>query len=487
MFGIRRSLVFASALTLLPAAAYAEDPYADFRVPEHRRFSWFVQANGSANSFQGNSPNSTTHDTSPSGQLLSQMVWSHESDARLSNLAFTAQARTFQDHRRFTASSPVYEQSGHQWDNFETLSLSVDQRNYLGDSRFAVEGDASLAYVLAQRGNSAAGYSQGGTFEDFNGDEQSLHSYRPSGSVTLGIGYGRVRDATGVYSAQLIEQRLHAMGRLTRALSPAARTRIAQLHYIAGDFLAAHDRPSRYFWQEVERVLNDDGALAEGGLDAYSLLRLLEPSMGGRGYTRLAGGFVRPFFFGSQVGGHEDLDTRSSRLVLDSGTVVFAEEAQSSQRTELDQKDSGVGLGLEYHRPGGMRWQTDASAVSTYGGGPRRELDVSSVAQVQYLIADRWFALARLDYQSHSQELNGARSEPEWTLAGRTSLSYLVEDSWSLDLQCSSTQQQRRNEDFFTTSFVRVSGISFGLTYRPYGRFEAPGLNIAQRLITPPL
>jgi hypothetical protein len=486
MFGIRRVLLYASALTLLPAAAYAEDPYADFRVPEHRRFAWFVQANGSANSFQSNSPNSTTHDTSPSGQLLSQMVWSHESDARLSNLILTAQAQTRQDHFQYTA-PPANQQSDHQWNNFETLSLSVDQRNYLGDSQFAVEGDASLAYVLSQQGNSSAGYSRGGTFEDFQGYEQSLHSYRPSGSVTLGIGYGRVRDATGVYSAQLIEERLRAMGRLTRALSPATRTAIAQLHYIAGDFLAAHDRPSRYFWQEVERVLNADGALAEGGLDAYSLLRLLEPTMGGRGYTRLAGGFVRPFFFGSQVGGHEDLDSQSSRLVLDSGTVVFAEEAQSSQRNDLNQKDSGAGLGLEYHRPGGMRWQTDASAVSTYGGGPRRVLAVSSAAQVQYLIADRWFAFARLDYLSHSQELNGTRSEPEWTLAGRTSLSYLVEDSWSLDLQCNTTQQQRRNEDFFTTGFVRISGISFGLTYRPYGRFDAPGLNIAQHLITPPL
>jgi hypothetical protein len=471
----------------LPAAAHAEDPYADFRVPEHRRFSWFVQASGSANSVDQNEPYGTAHRTTPTGQLLSQMAWTHESDARLSDLFLTADAGTSQSHTRFETSTPVDEQSSHSWDNFQTLSLAADQRNYLGASQFAVEADASLTFSLAQQGNSSTQYARSGTFENFYGQEQSLHSYRPSGTVSLGIGYGRVRDASGVFSAQLIEQRLFATGRLTRALSPATRTRIAQLHYIAGDFFAAHERPSRYFWQEVERLLNEDGALVEGGLDAYSLLRLLEPSMAGKGFTRLAGAFVRPFFFGSQVGGHEDHDSNYSQLALNNGVVLFESASQSSQRTDLDEKDSGVGLGLEYHRPGGMRWQTDASALATYGGGSRNDLDATSAAQVEYMIADRWFASARLDYRSLTQELNGVRAEPEWTLTGRATLSYLVEDSWSLDLQGNTSQQQRRNEEFSSPVYLRFSGISFGLTYRPYGRFDAPGLKISEHLVTPPL
>jgi hypothetical protein len=487
MVAVRRALLLASALSLLPAAAHAQDPYADFRVPEHRRFSWFVQANGSVTSFQGNTPGATSHSTSPFGQLLSQMTWSHESDARLSDLVLTAGAGTRQTHDRFNATPPPNEGSSHSWDNFQSLSVVADQRNYFGASPFAVEADASLAFALAQQGYSTAQRYQSGTFEDFSGEEYGLHRYRPSGSVTLGIGYGRVRDAGGVYAAQLIEQRLFATGRLTRALSPATLTRIAQLHYIAGDFLAAHERPSRYFWQEVERILNEDGALAEGGLDAYSLLRLLEPGLGGNGSTRLAGSFVRPFFFGSQVGGHEDHDSNNSRLVLDNGVIVFEETNQASGRTDLTEKDSGVGLGLEYHRPGGMRWQTDASALATYGGGSHHELTATSAAQVEYLIADRWFASARLDYVSQSQQLHGVRSEPEWTMGGRATLSYLVEDSWSLDLQGNTTQQQRRNEEFASPEYLRFSGISFGLTYRPYGRFDAPGLKISEHLVTPPL
>ena len=57
----RRTLLLTSVLCLLPAIACAEDPYADFRVPEHRTFSWFVNSNGSASWDEQSLSNTNSH------------------------------------------------------------------------------------------------------------------------------------------------------------------------------------------------------------------------------------------------------------------------------------------------------------------------------------------------------------------------------------------------------------------------------------------
>jgi hypothetical protein len=71
---------------------------------------------------------------------------------------------------------------------------------------------------------------------------------------------------------------------------------------------------------------------------------------------------------------------------------------------------------------------------------------------------------------------------------GRANLSYLVEDSWTLDLQFTHEQEQERNGIFyFPRYFQRTSALTFGLTYRPFGRFAAPGLGLSEHLAAPAL
>src|SRR5262249_28380485 len=52
MPGIRRALLLAASLCL-PSAALADDPYADYRIPDHHWFSWTAGLNGSGSHQRG--------------------------------------------------------------------------------------------------------------------------------------------------------------------------------------------------------------------------------------------------------------------------------------------------------------------------------------------------------------------------------------------------------------------------------------------------
>src|SRR5467141_2492811 len=102
MSRIHRALALACALALPPSLAHADDPYADFRVPDHRSFSWIVQSSGGLNSIQRDA-GGLSHAQSANGQLLSDMAWVSETEARQRQFAFVTDARWNQAHDRFDA------------------------------------------------------------------------------------------------------------------------------------------------------------------------------------------------------------------------------------------------------------------------------------------------------------------------------------------------------------------------------------------------
>lgn len=487
MLGIRRVFGVASALCALSTVVHAEDLYADFHVPEHRSFSCLLRSGGSGSWSNSNTGFGTSHASSGSGQLSSQLSWSSESEARLSDVRLETSVDGGQTRFR-DRPFPTSEATRLQRQGDQRLALHGGERCYFGGSMLAVELSAGALLDFHQFVSSEARRDLNGTFEDFIGSENLAHFYGQQGTVSVSVGHGRVRDVSGVFATQLIEQRLLATGRLAHALSPGARLRLAQLHYIADDFVAAHDRPSRYFWREAERVLREDGALREGTLDAYTLERLLEPAFRSATFRRTTGCFVGPFWFGNETRGHRDAEIRLSRTVLDNGTLIFNDFSSSSQRTSLDEQQAGVGMSGEVHRPMGMRWQTDAFASTSYEVGPRRAWGAFASLQAEYMIADRWHASAQLRHQLRSRRLNGTRTEPAWRFDSAAGLSYLVEDSWSIDAEFFTIQSQSRDGDFsLSPSYQRASRLTFGLTYRPFGRFAAPGLGLSEHLATPTL
>jgi hypothetical protein len=312
------------------------------------------------------------------------------------------------------------------------------------------------------------------------------HYYTGEANLLLGPGYGRVRDVTGVFDMQVLEERLAETGRLAHPISPAARQRLAELFSVSGDFSAAHDRPSRYFWREVERLLREDGAITDGSFDAWSLMRALEPATLSVSITRLAGWRVSAAYVLALDRGHADASTDFQQWSFSPGVPPSAVGSAFSSRRSVDDNHGIAQALVAYHRPIGMRWQVDLSSAGGYGDGPHRRATLSSALALTNVLADRWVATATVTQFASSEVVDSVRLSPAWQIHGTAQLSYFFEDSWSISAGIDHTQARPvtiiSGVAATPNGYIRNTQIFLGLTYRPVGRFEAPGLHVAERL-----
>ena len=481
----RVALVCTGAI-LVASAAAAQDPYSEFRIPEARSFTWLV--NGSArwsrqyrtDPFIGGS----SEDRASQGALSTFLHRHAESEPSISDLFFQARGN-WQSNRSEGHSDLGSQNFARDLDNYSAV-VNGNTTRYLGASAWGVDAAASLFYSYARSGF-------GNTMSTFTGADESRtslnsanHYYTGIANLLLGPGYGRVRDVTGVFDMQVLEERLAATGRLTHPVSPATRQRLAELFSVSGDFSAAHDRPSRYFWREVERLLREDGAIAEGSFDAWSLMRALEPATLSISVTRRAGWRVSGAYVFELDRGHADASTDFQQWSFSPGLPPSAVGSEFSSRRSLDENHGTAQAVVDYHRPLGMRWQVDLSSGGDYGDGPHRRATLSSALALTNVLADRWVATVMVSQFAQSEVADSVRLSPAWQIHGTAQLSYFFEDSWSLSAGLDHTQYRPvttiSGVAVTPNGYVRQTQIVIGLTYRPVGRFEAPGLGVSERL-----
>lgn len=295
-------------------------------------------------------------------------------------------------------------------------------------------------------------------------------------NVDLGTGIGRVRDVTPVYEAQVLEARLIGSGALSRPLSRPARERLAALLTMQSDVSYPHDRPDKYFWEEVERVLVEDGALERGSLTLFEAHRILEPtSIRGRIF-RSAGWFVGPAVSLSESQYSRSIDGWSQNQVYYDDTLYSAPEAGY----EFDEfrRDDFISTTfiVEYHRPVGPNWQFDfrqRAAIQESGA----RLFSYGYASAMWVVSDRWLSTA---FVQHNATWNGPEFEDPaapWTIMYGADLSYFLEDRWALTLSGVETQ------DHTPYGHSRQGSYSLGITYVFSGLFEAPGITAAMHPI----
>ena len=485
MRGMRLALVCTSAI-LFASVAAAQDPYSDFRVPEARSLTWLV--NGSARWYRqySSSPfSASSNDYRQSiGTLLTSAHRHAESEPRTSDLFFQAQGdwRSIRSVDQYSQGSQGYDNDGNEY----SADVFASTTRYLGASAWGIDAAASLFYVYSRDGF-------GNTMSTFTGADESrtnsnttLHNYRGIADLLLGPGYGRVRDVTGVFDMQVLEGRLEATGRLLHPLSPEARQRLAELFSVSGDFQTAHDRPDRYLWRDVERILSEDGAIADSTFDAWSLMRALEPATLSIAITRQAGWRVSAAYLVELIRGHMDSSSWFESWNFSPGFPPSGSGSGFSSRRTEDENHTAVRVGIEYHRPLGMRWQVDLASAGSYGDGPRRRAVLNSTLSLTNVLADRWVATAAVTQIAVSDFLDGVRVNPAWTVQGSAQLSYFFEDSWSITAGLDHLQARplvRFNDTSLPPGgYMRQTQIVVGLTYRPIGRFEAPGLRVSERL-----
>lgn len=472
MFRARFAPALAAVLCAFAGAAQARDPYADYRIPDHR---WST-ASGTYSVDWSHDRNDTPGEQFRRGVLHSSIVtsgtWASESDQWLRQVDLFAAG-----------------QGSRQYNDGERLSGAGVESDEARSS--TVEGDLALNLLLRTYPWSAPlGFTMFGhaawqpsidwSANDFiqsqppNEDRQHTNQRTSDGREIVvygaGLGFGRVRDATPVYQAQRLEEDLLSRRALTRHLHGRTREKLAAWFALQPDVQNAHERPDKYFWGEVDRILREDGALRDGVLDAYSAYRLAERGITNQLPLRRVGYFVGPTIQGDDQWVSSASTRHTSEEQLTNGVIVSSTDQRIGGHFSDHQRAfARVGATAEYHRPFGERWQLDAQSAATYSAG-NHLLNAGTVLQLEFMLADRWLALAAVGHDAAALEEPHTGRVLAWTAATRAEVHYVLEDRWSLSAAFVT------QEDHDATGDDQRQAFQLGVSRWFSGLLSAPGV-----------
>jgi hypothetical protein len=467
----------------LPARA-STDPFAGFRIPAHSWQSGSMSAGFSAARNHEDMRGAYSHSNWLYSTLQSGLAGGWDSDALQYGYDLDLDGRLENRHSREGYTATAYRSERDVVDRVaaEYWNLAGSLRSYpfhvpVG---LGISAVASGGYVQEwDRADERTGMDSPEVRQSESRGTSASHSYQTRLRAEVFAGLGRVRDASVVYAVHVLEERLTATGALTRPLSAQAREKLAALQYVAPFYAQAHERPDRHVWRDLERILREDGALRGDGLDAYSVLRALEPIAPAGRPTRQRGWFV-----GVVGGGTTEYSIvrsewqRIYQSYLD-GNLESALVSDGSLRFVESYDQALLGGQAEYHLPAGWRWQFDASTRFTCPvRAGEKGLSLSSRASAGWFVSDRWAANASLQqYRSYfaPDGAGGRLMEDRWATSASASIEYFLEDRTSLSLAFAE-QQERVAYPSVSWIFRRQGRVSLGIRYRFLGRLDAPGL-----------
>ncbi|MBI5710800.1 MAG: hypothetical protein HZC42_10920 [Candidatus Eisenbacteria bacterium] len=477
---------FASAALMLlglPAVALA-DPFSDFRIPDHSWRSGFLGSSVSGWRATSGGQDQETRQSALSSSLNTSLFLARDSDRLQHELGLRLSGNLGGWDRNDRETYPGYaERTG------DSRSQSARESWQLSGFLSAYPWEMPLGFGLS--GSGAGSYRQALSRENRreqwfgppNGRREGnydsdQHEYAYEITLSAFAGLGRVRDASVVYDAWVLEERLRETGAITRPLSKQAREKLASLYFIGPRYGSAHDRPDRYAWRDMERILREDGALGERGLDPYSLLRVREP------YARLWVLRMRGWFAGPVLDDRHSHwvwrdDLASSTREYQADSLVNSATSIRGLRDVTSFDDVNLGAQAEYHLPMGWRWQFDVASRVTVPVRPGWSgLHASTNAQAAWLIADRWGVLARL---SHFRDIlerdRGDRLFADsWSASYGAQLSWYVEDHVQLGAALWEMQGRSFDPSSWNGRFARSTQLQVGFSYRFLGALDAPGL-----------
>jgi hypothetical protein len=465
---------FASA-----AGSEADSSYRSYRIPDHRWSQSIADLSGAMSHRDQSTPfGSQSRSGLLRGNVRARASWGYDSEASSLAWDLSAEASGDRAHDETRVADAFQQASG---DNSgksldESFFASASWRRYPWSAPVGLTLSTFHRYSLSQRFSSGEGTRVLSGQTERTLASSALGSWNYQGTLGAGVGLGRVRDATPVYQAQVLEDRLRRTGALDRPLSSGARHRLAALLATRAGVAYAHERPDKYFWEALEQVLREDGALERGSLDAYSAHRVLEPVTPKGFATRRIGWFVGPAVVVTTARAHWSDEQASSFTILVGGMPTFTSEFRSDSERHDRQDLVSTALVAELHRPLGLRWQAGASHT-TQVGESGSFVAASTLLSASYLVSDRWVGSVSASHSALARGWGSARRVETWAVQVSAGLSYFLEDSWALSLSASEAQRHG-------PSFYRSGGLSFGITRLFSGAFELPGIT-AMRLSPP--
>ena len=488
---LRATLCVLSFASVFPAVCFADD-FSDFRIPDHFGGSWNASVAGFYRSGSHNETGDASRDRTMQGDLGGSWLRFRDSDRRQWQLSMAGRvlgvrSTSREDDFLTLVGPPSFSQSEHTESQGRSTTelgwISASMRDYPGTLPIGWELSGDAQVQDAQIWND---HFETQIFDSFNESRTELSAQDVTwqsaefASLRVAVGAGRVRDATPVFDAILLEERLQRDGALAHPLSPVARQRVADLYAVGPDFNLPHDLPGKFFWRELERTLREDGALADSGFDAYALRHADESLVVARGFFfRPTGWFAGPTLVASHQHGVRRVNGSSRFVHFTDGSLDASSIGSVSDRQRSSFDRTLYGLTAEFHRPLGDRTQLGFSEDVGFDLGPDPTgIELSGFASLQRLIAERWFG--ELDL-SHGRSLRGDPEFSIWSARVDGEIAYFLEDfvraSLRLHQGWGSSQVpglDRRQDVNFAADFV----LTFGR-----GRLDAPGLIHPQRAL----
>jgi hypothetical protein len=496
---------FALALLLVIPVTARGDDYSEFRIPAHRTFIWNGSLGAAGDRFRSDGVGGFSKQGRVAFSGASSASWLWDSDPALTEAGgfFGAAGNWLGSSSRFESPPGLVprqtnDERRHDRVASEAWNLSLTHRRYPWEMPVGFSLDLSGTGTYAQDWTNRFNHSTI-EFPTSNGialleDHAERWDYQTDFDVRFGVGYGRVRDATPVDDARVLEKRLLETGALVHPLSHDARQKLVALMATREAFDSVHDRPGRTLWQEIERVLAEDGALREGGLDAYSILRATEPisprdvatitrdAVPRAPIQRQRGWFIGPNIEFREVRVLHRQDSGFRTVTTIDTTTVENSDQQSSRFKNVFDLTRG-GISGDYHRPLAPRWQLDATSLLATGlRKVNKELTLQSSVQLSYIVSDHWLGAAFVNhFWSDEDRTQGPTANDRWAWTFGVSADYFIEDHIAIGATLQENQNWTRGapnypSGFPSHSYDRRDHASIGVSYRFAGWFRAPGL-----------
>jgi hypothetical protein len=493
------TLTLVTLLLLAAPRVVRADDFAAFRVPDNRVLLWTGSSNGWAGWRSVDEPYFRTENGSFRGSLASTVYYRSESDSRTRQWRASAEASGSRSHdtRLDLPPEPSLRRAAEQ----TTRSVSGRIALYVDEEWFPRAWPFSLTAGLGATQDQLRGWNTSRIQESYaplssgmDDISESLDVWQGTSTAngTVGVGVGRVRNATGLYEARVFENRLLAAGALARPLGEVARGELAALFYARTDYAWSLESPAPAVWGAIEEILRRDGALKGAGLDARTAFGAAVPYMSGRRAAGVDGLPVSPILRQSGATVHAVLMGSTGRLLTrqtgneshtySAGGPVY--NAGYSWRWSDGTDAAWAGVVAEYHRPAGLRWQFDGMFSTLVNLRPeQRAVQEAAAASATFILADRWLASANL---AHSRTVNedppGTTLADSWFFRGGASCEYWVSDHVDLNLQFEQTWSKRLSPYLEPPTVLaerheQFGRLSFGLGYRFAGFTEIPGIS----------
>jgi hypothetical protein len=161
-------------------------------------------------------------------------------------------------------------------------------------------------------------------------------------TVSLGIGWGKMRNVTAIVSALRFQERLKQLNLITGDLGEETVQALAEQFYRHGYYWQVHVRPDKFFWQEVGKTLAKEGVSLDGiNQYANSYLRETPGELRFQRNEGAVGGVGLQFVYTNHYNSNASPKISEQFLVLANAYIHYSHQLNLSSQAVFSASVSG--------------------------------------------------------------------------------------------------------------------------------------------------